>query len=107
FDSPDAVAAQTLRRVRATHAAGVAAVPLGTATAPLPIQTTGSTPVAAAAGPADGDPSAATTTTSATGSSAPLPGRVLATYLSGESARLPTVLDTYTAGRRHLQRETP
>ena len=81
FDSPDAVAAQTLRRVRATHAAGVAAVPLGTATAPLPIQTTGST--------------------------APRRGRVLATYLSGESARLPTVLDTYTAGRRLLQRETP
>lgn len=101
FDSPDAVAAQTLRRVRATHAAGVAAVPVGTATAPLPVQATGTSR-------ADGgDPQTSATTTSATGLSGQRRGRVLATYLSGESGRLPAVLDTYTAGRRLLQRETP
>ncbi|SMY11515.1 glutamate racemase [Brevibacterium jeotgali] len=107
FDSPDAVAAQTLRRVRATHAAGVAAVPLGAATAPLPILAAGPS------GADGGDPQSSATTTT----DAPLPGtgdltsetggRVLATYLSGESGRLPAVLDTYTAGRRLLERETP
>ncbi|MGO1397497.1 MAG: glutamate racemase [Brevibacterium yomogidense] len=107
FDSPDAVAAQTLRRVRATHAAGVAAVPLGTATAPLPVLALGADRAADGGGPTSVTTTSAAGGYAAGGTAAGGSGRVLATYLSGESGRLPAVLDGYTAGRRLLQRETP
>lgn len=69
FDSPAAVAAQTLRRVQADGRA--------------------------ADRPAHSHEAPRTR------------GRILATYLSGERGRLPSVLHKYPAGRRLLERETP
>lgn len=74
FDSPDAVAAQTLRRVRTAESTTEPTL----------------------------DPTVEADLNAARDS-----GRILATYLSGESGRLPSVLNEYPAGRRLLERETP
>lgn len=105
FDSPDAVAAQTLRRVRAVDLAA------GSSTAPIAGQVAEADPVAATVrsgtpdtlmgNPAGGD------SARRTGPFGGGPGQILATYLSGESGRLPSVLSEYPAGRRLLERETP
>ncbi|WP_281170691.1 aspartate/glutamate racemase family protein [Brevibacterium album] len=83
FDSPHAVAAQTLRRV-AAHRRGAAETR------------------AAEAGAIEAEAPEAGADTQARGG-----GRILATYLSGRRGRLPGVLATYPAGRRLLERELP
>jgi glutamate racemase len=78
FDSPAAVAAQTLRRVTADQRAEDAVEATGTGT---------------------GDPGGRE------GAQVPRRGRILAVYQSGESGRLPAVLNEYPVGRRLLDLE--
>lgn len=106
FDSPDAVAAQTLRRVRAVDLAA------GSSTSPIVQPVAEADPVAAtvrsrAADTPTGSPAVGDSPHRAGRPVAAVPGRILATYLSGESGRLPSVLSEYPAGRRLLERETP
>ncbi|WP_019158512.1 glutamate racemase [Brevibacterium senegalense] len=78
FDSPAAVAAQTLRRVTADQRSEDAVAAPGTGT---------------------GDPGGGE------GAQTARRGRILAVYQSGESGRLPAVLNEYPVGRRLLDLE--